>query len=317
MASSFFSHLVSPRYPAAACAIEQGKVVVLELDRTRDGFALKRGATVTFADDLVRPSFEAPSVVSDPNELAASLSDAVTSAGLARQKKWSMALPERATRTLLITMESEPTSRAETEEILHWKIERGFGLPFEELQIARERLSTDSQGRARYLVTAVRSSVLNEFETVAESLGWRAGLILPRSVAEATWLKRFNDGEDSLLVSSHQEGFTALIYRGSQPVAIRSIFCDPGDRYDELYRILLFYRDRLAGVSENGAAHSLRRLLLSGDGFSRERILEVSRETLDVDVAPLEPSSVGFSIPGGEFSFHDLAAPAGLATLAW
>jgi hypothetical protein len=228
-----------------------------------------------------------------------------------------MALPEGATRTLIITMESEPASRAETEEILRWKTERGFGLPLEELQIARERLSADPQGRARYLTTAVRTSVLNEFETVAESLGWRAGLILPRSVAEATWLKRFNDGGDSLLISSHNDGFTALIYRGSQPVAIRSIFCDADDRYDELYRILLFYRDRLAAITEDGVAHSLRRLLLSGEGFSRERIVEVSRETLDLDVAPLEASSVGFSIPGGQFSFRDLAAPAGLATMAW
>ena len=68
-------------------------------------------------------------------------------------------------------------------------MDRGFGVPLEELSVSRERLPKDPQGQDRYLVIATRSSVLNEYESLLDSLGWRAGLILPRHMGEAQWLK--------------------------------------------------------------------------------------------------------------------------------
>ena len=58
----------------------------------------------------------------------------------------------------------------------------------DELSISRERLSRTIRDRDRYLVVAARTSILNEFENVLHSLGWRAGLILPRHMGEGQWL---------------------------------------------------------------------------------------------------------------------------------
>ena len=157
---------------------------MVQLERGRGGASsVRRAATIALPESLIRPSFE-ESNISDPVELSAALRDLAASAGLLQQKRWSVALPESASRTLILTLESAPSSRAELEEVLTWKMERGFGVPLAELSISRERLPADAQGRDRYLVVATPTAVLAEYEHALHSLGWRAGLIVPRHIGE-------------------------------------------------------------------------------------------------------------------------------------
>jgi hypothetical protein len=313
------SKLVNPQFPANAVGIESDSASVVLLERRRrDGFALRRAATIALPPGLVQPSFDDRNIT-NIKEVANTLAELVSSAGLMRQRKWSAALPEAATRTVILTLESAPASRAEMEEVLRWKIERGFGTALEELRVARERLHADAQGRPRYLATAMRESVIAEYESVFAALGWRTGLILPRHVGEARWLARSSGMRgDALLVSSHTEGFTAMLVRGMQPLIVRSVMCDPEDRDDELYRLLLFYRDRLAPVDDTAAAaQSLEHLLVVGDGFGKAHVSEIINETLGVNLPALGPEDVGLNLPSTDLSFDAIAAPAGLATLAW
>ncbi len=118
--------------------------------------------------------------------------------------------------------------------------------PLEELSISKERLQKDAQGRDRYLVIAVKKSILAEYEAVLESLGWRAGLILPRHLGEAQWLVRNGSVGDSLLLSGSSQGFTGVIFRDKHPLIVRTVTCTEDEFEDEFYRLLLFYRDRSA-----------------------------------------------------------------------
>jgi hypothetical protein len=306
--------LISPRFPSSAVGLESGSASVVLLEhRRRDGFALRRAATIALPAGVVQPSFDEQNIT-NTREVIDALSELVTSAGLARQRKWSAALPEASTRTIILTLESAPASRAELEEVLRWKTERGFGASLEELRVARDRLAPDAQGRARYLATAMRESVVAEYEAIFAALGWRTGLILPRHVGEARWLTKSGTHGDGLLVSSHAEGFTALLVRGTQPLVVRSVMCDPEDRDDELYRLLLFYRDRLAPVDEG---QTITRLLVVGDGFGKDHVSNIMNETLGVNLPALRPEDVGLNLPSSDLSFDAIAAPAGLATLAW
>lgn len=318
MAGNPLSSLVNPRLPAAAIGLEAGEASGVLLERRRGVFTIKRAATITLPSKLLKPSFEETNI-SDMNELAEALAQLITSAGLQRQKRWSVALPGAATRSAIMTMESAPASRAEMDEVLRWKIERVFGSPVEELRVAHERLAPDAQGRARYIAVAARLSVLAEYETVFAALGWRAGLILPRHVAEMQWLEKPSVPMrgDSLLVSSHTEGFTAVIVRNAEPLAVRAIVCEPEDRDDELYRLLLYYRDRLAVPEEGPTAYAIERLLTLGDGLTSRHVGELVSETLGINLASMEAADVGLALPSTDLSFDAIAAPAGLATMAW
>jgi Tfp pilus assembly PilM family ATPase len=259
----------------------------------------------------VRSSFDESNVL-DPRGLAAALSDLATSAGLLRQKKWSVSLPEASARTAIVTVETAGGSRREIEEVLEWKIERTFGAPVDELRIGREELPANEQKQTRYLITAVRAAVLTEYESVFGAMGWHTGLMLPRHIGEEQWLSNGTAG-DGLLLSAHEEGFTAVLLRNNRPLILRTVLCDTEECNDELHRLLLFYRDR---VGANGAASSVNRLLVMGDLLNKQRVAEIAQETLGENLQPLTASDVGLTIPG-DLPFDLIAAPAGLARLAW
>ena len=281
----------------------------------RKPFTVRRAASVALADSLLTPSFDSTNI-SDLSELAEVLTELATSAGLLRQRKWSVALPEASMRTLIVTMESTPGSKSEAEEVLKWKIERGFGAPGDELSVSKEALPRDSQGRDRYLIVGVQLAVLSEYESVFAALGWRAGLILPRHFGESRWLTRNGNTGDSLLLTAHQEGFTAAVFRGRNPIIMRTVNCEPQEREDEFYRLLLFYRDRRISDA-GGAASALSYLMVVGEGFAKERASEIVTETLGQPARVVGANELGLTLPKGDLSFDVIAAPAGLATLHW
>ena len=312
---NLLSRIIDPHYPATAIGFEKGVASVVHLERIGGGASkLRRAATFNIADSLLRPSFDETNIP-DQRQLASVLSELATSAGLLKQRRWSLSLPEATTRTLVLTIESQSQSAAELQDVLKWKVERGFGAPLEELSISKERLQKDSHGRDRYLVVAVKKSIIAEYETVLDMLGWRAGLILPRHLGEAQWLVRNGSAGDSLLLSGSSQGFTGVIFRDRHPLIVRTVTCNQDEFEDEFYRLLLFYRDRSA--PEEGFGQGLTRLMVIGEGITKQRAGEIVNETTGGDLRPLEAHDLGLQLPGRDFSFDSIAAAAGLATLSW
>ena len=313
--ANLISRIVEPWYPASAIGLEENLASVVQLERAKGNVCrLKRAATASIDGALLQPSFDEPNVQNGP-QLAAVLKDLAAGAGLMRQKRWSLTLPETTARTIVFTMETQPQSGAELQDVLKWKIERGFGAPINELSISRERLQKDAQGRDRYLAVAVKKSVLAEYEAVLESLGWRTGLILPRHLGEAQWLVRNGAAGDSLLLSGSSQGFTGVIFRDKHPLIVRTVSCAEGEFEDEFYRFLLFYRDR--NIPERVDDLPLRRLMVIGEGITKERAGEIVNETTGGNLRPLAAEDLGLQLPSRDFSFDSIAAPAGLATLSW
>lgn len=316
---NLLSRIVDPWYPSTAIGLEKGLASVVQLERVKGkACRLKRAASANIGDSLIRPSFDEPNIQNGA-QLAAVLKDLATSAGLMRQKRWSLSLPEATARTVVLTMESQSQSAGELKDVLKWKIERSFGMPLEELSVSRERLQKDAHGRDRYLAIGVKKSVLAEYEHVLESLGWRTGLVLPRHLGEAQWLMRngaATSGGDSLLISASSHGFTGIVFRDKHPLILRSVNCAETDFEDEFYRFLLFYRDRNVpeGAGENVP---LARLMVIGEGITKERAGEIVNETTGSHLRPVVAEDLGLQLPTRDLSFDSIAAPAGLATLSW
>ena len=313
---NLISRLVDPWYPATAVGLEKGVASVVHLERVKGAACkLRRAATFSIDESLVRPSFDETNI-EDRGQLASVLHELAASAGLLKQKRWSLSLPEATTRTLVLTMESQSQSSAEVQDVLKWKVERGFGAPLDELSISKDRLHKDTHGRDRYLVIAVKKSVIAEYEAVLHALGWRAGLILPRHLGEAQWLVRNSSAGDSLLLSGSSKGFTGVIFRDKHPLIVRTVTCTEDEFEDEFYRFLLFYRERSTPEGlENGPG--LMRLMVIGEGITKQRAGEIVNETTGDDLRPLDAQDLGLQLPSREFSFDSIAAPAGLATLSW
>jgi len=311
---NLLSKLVSPWYPPTAVGLEKGIASVVHLEAARGGgCTVRRAATYSLSDSIINPGFDNQNI-ENASQLVSILGELASSAGLFRQKRWSVSLPAATTRTLVITLDS-PVSGSELQEVLTWKMERGFGTSLDELSVTRESLQKDPQDRERYMAIAIRKSVLAEYESVFAALGWRVGLILPRHVGEAQWLMRGSDNGDALLLSASNEGFTAIIFREKYPLILRSVNCSAPECEDELYRLLMFYQDRRS-ADELENRTRLSRLMVVGDGVTGKRATEIVNETTGGSLRPLGAADLGLNLPGQDLSFNAIAAPAGLAALS-
>jgi len=307
-----FDFLTQPSYPKAAIGIEQNAISALQLRREgRGSFGIDRAATVELPSGLLTPSFTDRNIASVP-EFRTLLEEAVVSAGLLSQKSWSISLPSSTARSAILTLDN--AGKGELDEILEWKAEQSFGAPSGQLRITRYPISNDRDGKQRYFATAIKLSVIDEYESVFEQFGWKAGLILPRAVAETNWLLNQSTAMDSLLISSQSDGFTAVLLRGNEPNVVRSVTCAPNEIDDEVYRLLMFYNDRFADAQ---GGNLLSRLLLIGRDLVPDKIRAISADAFGRTLAIVRSEDVGLNVPVGSLSFDDLAAPAGLAAFGW
>lgn len=306
--------LTQPNYPKAALGIEKESITALALQKEGRGqFGIKQAATVELPEHLLTPSFTEQNI-SSTEEMLVVLDEVLANAGLLRQKSWSVSLPSNSARTAILTLDSEPASKEELNQILDWKAENTFGAPAGQLRLSLRKISSDEKGKSRYFATAVKISVIDEFETLFERLGWHAGLILPRALSEAKWLIDKKTPSDSLLISSQEDGFVALLLRGEEPMVVRSVTCTEEERDDEIFRLLMFYRDRL-GVEESETF--LERVLAIGKNFTSARLKEIADEALGKTLKVLRPEDIGLNMPVQTMQFSEIAAPAGLASLGW
>jgi len=213
---------------------------------------------------------------------------------------------------MVVALDSVPTSRAEMEQMIEWKTERGMGHKFGDLRVNYTRLR-DIGGRPQYLVSATTERVIAQYELIFERLGWHAGLIAPQHIGEAQWLMRQGLEDDQVVVSLNERGFDAVIVRGQKPLMVREVECAPEERENEFYRLMVFYRDRL---TLEGADRPLNRALMIGPVSEQHRFRNVLASAMERQVVALEPQQIGLKIdPNAPFS--NFAAAGGLATMAW
>jgi hypothetical protein len=217
--------ILEPNYPKAALGLEQESVTALALQKEGRGqFGIKQAATIVLPERLLTPSFTDVNIAS-AEEMLVLLDEAVTKAGLRNQKRWSVSLPSNTARTAILTLETEPASAGELLELIDWKAENNFGVPSGELRLSHRKFAPDANGKSRYFATAVKLSVIDEYETLFERNKWQAGLILPRAVSEAKWLVDTRNPTDSLLISSQPDGFTGLLLHGDEPRVVLNETC--------------------------------------------------------------------------------------------
>jgi hypothetical protein len=311
MASTLQRLFLSPRMPSNAAGFIDGDFVVVDLRTAGPNFTLEASAFTEIAEGLLTPSLDSQNI-HDSGQLASLIQQTAEAAGLGDKKRWSITLPEGAARTLLITLDSKPGSRHELDEMIAWKLDRALGMASSSLRLSRKRLSP-IKGQQRYLVTASPEAVIAEYEHLFREIGWQVGLILAKHMGEAEWLLSDKSPGDKMLVSANSAGFTSIVTRKGEPVLVRAEECEQDAIPDELFRIALFYKDRLAGLGAD--AKTITRVLVIGR-IDRAQVIHSVAEALGNTPELIESKQLGLDLTGDPVSFDQLAAAAGLAALA-
>ncbi len=305
-------YFLAPRVPHLAAGFVDNNFVVVDLRRGRRGFSIGASAVSQLPEGMLTPSFDSTNI-HDLQALASIISQTAEAAGLANKKQWCIALPEGAARSIVVTLESKPSGRKELNEIMAWKIERLIGIPASELAISRQKLHQDYK-QERYIVTVARQAILVEYEALFHTLGWQAGLMLPRHMGEIQWLMMDKAEGDKMLVSANRSGFTAVVVSHGEPVLVRNYVCEPESRTDDLHRFALHYRERMSNAA--GVAPFLESVLVIGNIDLAEAQSAIS-DALDNRPRLMEASEFGLDLEEAPVWFDHLAGAAGLATLAW
>src|SRR3954465_6934830 len=118
------SVLTEPRYPSAAIGLESDTATAVSLRREGRGrYGIRQAATVEMPANLLAPSFLEKNI-SSTEEVRYILTEVATNAGLMGQKRRSFSLRRNPARAAILTLESEPASKQEAEEVLDWKSEQ-------------------------------------------------------------------------------------------------------------------------------------------------------------------------------------------------
>ncbi|MCS6874391.1 MAG: hypothetical protein N2Z23_03130 [Pyrinomonadaceae bacterium] len=303
--------LFRPSFPKNVFEFSETYLSAIALEKVGNQYQIGRASVVSLPKNLIRPSFYEKNLM-NPDELVYLIRETTEYADLKRRKRWSVVLPNETARTAIVTIEGEPSSKKELYEILDWKAEKAFGVEANQIRISEEKIASDTAGKSRYIITAVKLSILEEYETIFKMLNWKVGLILPRLLGEMKWLLNFSIG-DSILISFQTEGFSAIILRNSSPIILRSINCQSEEAEDEIYRLLMFYKDKIAENPENPD-----RILVIGNQDQKEKMVNVLNEALGTIPKILSSEDLNFQMTATKnLNFDVIAASAGVATLAW
>ncbi len=309
--SDLVNYLIVPAMPPSSLAISETHLAMISLRRRGGDFEPRNLGVVRLPDGLVRDSFDELNIT-DESAMLEHLEKTASQAGMGKIKALSASLPASTGRSLVVALDSQPATSVELAQMIEWKIERTIGRKIADLRTSFTRLPNVQSG-LHWLVSVATEHVIAQYEDLFSQLEWKTGLIAPQHMGEAQWLMRLDTDEDQVVVSLNDGGFNAVIVRGQTPILIREVECPAQELEDELYRLMIFYRDRLVPA---GTQNQLRHVLVIGNPADLRRIKDLISTALETNVTSLDPLQLGLRIDP-HAPFNHFAAAGGLATLAW
>src|SRR5262245_4888218 len=309
--SGFLNSLTAPNLPPTSLSISKTHLALITLRRRRRDLEPRNLAVLRLPDVIVQARFTEPNIPNEPM-LIEHLSRTATQAGMKNMRMLSVSLPPGSARGMVAALDSIPGSRAELQQMIEWKAERGTGQKAGDLRISYSRLS-DLNGRPQYLISAATEQVVAQYELIFKRLGWHAGMITPQSIGEAQWLIRQGLDDDQVVVSLNERGFDAVIVRGNEPLRGGEVECPAEEGENGFFRLMIFYRDRLA---REGADAPLSRVLTIGPASEQRRFRDVLSSAMERHIVALDPPQIGLRVdPNAPFNYF--AAAGGLVGMDW
>jgi len=166
-----------------------------------------------------------PAVVTPDLANEASLADALRRLKM-ETGKWervSVLLPDSWFRINIIDLQALPDRANEAMEVVRWSLKRTLPIPPETLRIAYSVLSKSAAGVKLLVLSAVEKSLTN-IERVFASAGLEVILLEPigLNIWNAIAVREAVTANDRVFLYVREHEFTTAVFRGEQPLFIRS-----------------------------------------------------------------------------------------------
>jgi Tfp pilus assembly PilM family ATPase len=138
-------------------------------------------------------------------------------------QKVSILLPDSWFRINNVELPTLPARESEAKDVVRWSLKRTLPIPPEELRVSHTVLSRSAQG-AKVLILSALEATLAAIERVFAAAGFEVVLIEPLGLSlwNAIAAREPEGTADRLLVYLREDEFTTAVFRGAQPLFIRS-----------------------------------------------------------------------------------------------
>ncbi len=191
-------------------------------------------------------------------------------------------VPDDAARIAFLTAEKLSKDPQEQQTFIRWKLKKNVPFDIDAAQLAFRVLGPHPTGAGVDLLVALSPrSVIEEYETIFDSLNIHAGLVLPSTLAA---LNLFNaPPSDSLFLKIATDCMTTTIFQNRRIQFYRRVA--NVSVYDAVYPTMMYYQDKLGGKT-------LEQLTICGYDSDLRSSVDELEQKLGLRAQRLEPKSI-------------------------
>ena len=232
-------------FPPDVIVLDNDGLLHARLGRGKTGLRVAQAKTYRLAADTFSPGLVTP-LLANESSLVEALRRLKMETG--KWERVSLLLPDSWFRMNIVELPSLPEKDAEAVEVVRWSLKRTVPIPPEQLRVAYSVLSRDTHGAAKVLVLSAMEATLAALERVFTAAGLETVLIEPvgLNIWNAIAVREGEGTGDRLFMYVRDEDFTTAVFRGSQPLFIRSRNLNRDRTLDQEIRLSASYlRDSL------------------------------------------------------------------------
>ncbi|HUP62163.1 MAG TPA: hypothetical protein VNA69_17280 [Thermoanaerobaculia bacterium] len=209
-------------FPPDIVALDTDGLFHARFARGKKGLRVAQTRTYRLAANTFTPAMVTPQLADE-----ASLSDALRRLRV-ETGKWervSLLLPDSWFRINIMDLPSLPRNgNGEALDVVRWSLKRTLPIPAEQLRLSYSVLSRTAAGGAQVLALSALDSTLSAIERAFAAHGFDVILIEPvgLNIWNAIAVHEPETAVDRLFVYVRDEDFTTAVFRGPQPLFIRS-----------------------------------------------------------------------------------------------
>jgi type IV pilus assembly protein PilM len=207
-------------YPPDVVVLDTDGLLHARLGRGKQGPQILRAKSYRLAEGTFTSSVVTPELANE-----ASLAEALRRLRM-DSGKWervSLLLPDSWFRINIVDLPSLPAKSSEALEVVRWSLKRTLPIPPEELRVAYEVLAPGAQGVKVFILSAL-DKTLASLERVFAAAGFEVVLIEPvgLNIWNAIAVREAATTKDRLFLYVRDTDFTTAVFRGQEPLFIRS-----------------------------------------------------------------------------------------------
>jgi type IV pilus assembly protein PilM len=207
-------------FPADVLVLDNDSIVHARFGRGRKDPSIQQAKSWRVPEGVFTPAVVTPELANEA-ALADVLKRLRNETG--RWDRASLLLPDSWFRINILDLPSLPEKSNEALEVVRWSLKRTLPLDPQSLRVAYDVLSRDASG-VKILVVSAVDATLTRIERLLNAAGIDVVLIEPTglNIWNAIAIREAATTKDRLFFYLRERDFTTAVFRGSQPLFIRS-----------------------------------------------------------------------------------------------